>query len=291
MKKKEKKSNHYPLYVRVFQVVATVLFALVLLFSTLSLATSKQSLKSMCNKYVRGVELNEEYFGNFTDSGWSREETESFLTDDKIYHLLSGVMTDRMLALFRYSDSYEYDLEGCKAEIKALISDYNEKYGNNMSDSKISSLAAYTCDISGLSAMFVYDTPLAYRTALSGTENTESVKTDTRILETFALLSRWYFIASIVVMFLIILGILIYIHKEHIYPVLADTVLHPSLLFLALSIGERFGLPDNPVVTDHVFLCLGLVSLIGVIIGVFLYLIARNIQKWDELEAEKSPEE
>jgi hypothetical protein len=244
----------------------------------------------MCNKYVRGVELNEEYFGNFTDSGWSREETESFLTDDKIYHLLSGVMTDRMLALFRYSDSYEYDLEGCKAKIKALISDYNEEYGNNLSDSKMSSLAAYTCDISGLSAMFVYDTPLAYRTALSGTENTEGIKTDTRILETFALLSRWYFIAAIVVMFLVILGILIYIHKEHIYPVLADTVLHPSLLFLALSIGERFGLPDNPVVTDHVFLCLGLVSLIGVIIGVFLYLIARNIQKWDELEAEKFPE-
>jgi len=39
-----------------------------------------------------------------------------------------------------------------------------------------------------------------------------------------------------------------------------------------------------------VFLCLGLVSLVGVIIGVFLYLIARNIQKWDELEEEKSQE-
>lgn len=274
-----KKQRKYPPAVRGFQVFATVLFSLMLLFVTLSIVTSKRSLQNLCDKYVRAVEINEEYFSNFIDAGFSEQQVRDFLTDDRIYQIMSVVMSDRMLAIFHYTDRYDYTIDDCKDKISSILKEYNDTYDIGLTAGKLKSLTTYTLDISGLSSMFIYDTPLAYRNALFKTNELEDIRIDTRILKGIAALSAWYFGLSIGIMFLIVIGIIIFIHQKKIYPVIADTVFYPSLLFLALSIGEKVALPEEPLVTDHVFSYLGFVSLFGVIVGVIFYVIGYNLDK------------
>lgn len=267
--------------VRVFQGFATILFVILTFLLTLSFCTSPKSLVSLCNKYVRSVTLNEDYFGNYEEAGFTEEETQNLLTDDGMYNIMSNVMSDRMLALFRYTDSYETSLDDCKEKIRGILEKYNEN--GAVSESKISTLTDYTCDISGISAMFVYDTPLAYRESLFDTSGTENVITDTKILEGISRLSSWYFLLTVGLMYLFVLIILFFIKSREeagdMHTVIANTSLYPAFMLLGISIGELLGIQDTPIVTDFVFTHLLIVCIVGILWGILNYFGIRKVLK------------
>lgn len=273
------KKTRYSGAVRVFQFFATLIFIFVIIFFTLSLATTKKNLKSLCNKYVREVELDSKYFSNYIDAGYTEEEVKKFLTDDRIYDLVSGVMNDRLLAIFKYSDEYIYTLDMCNEEILAVLTEYNTD--NKISAEKLSSLTKYTCDISGISSMFIFDTPVAYRNALFRDENLQNMEADTKILKGLAVLSSWYFLLTVVLMYIIVIAILIFVankdERVKLHPIIANTSITPSIVLFGISFGEMFGIQKQPIITDYIFKNVLFVSLAGTIVGIVSYFLVKKI--------------
>jgi hypothetical protein len=166
----------------------------------------------------------------------------------------------------------------CKENIKELLNRYNEN--GVVSESKVSSLTDYTCDISGITAMFVYDTPLAYRNSLFDTDEAGDIQVGTKILKGIATLSSWYFLLTVFVMYLIVLIILFFIKSrgeaEGIHTVIANTSLYPSFILLGISIGELLGIQDTPIITDFVFEHLLIVCIVGILWGILNYFGVRK---------------
>lgn len=281
MKLFHKKKSIFSSAIRGFEIFSIVIFSFLIVFSTLNLVTSKRGLSYMCDKYVRTVEINNEYFDNYIDSGFSEDDCKRLFSDERMYTLVSQIMTERMLALFRYTDNYSYTLDYCKESIKEIIVSYNNNCNLNLSSSKIDSLTDYTCDISGITSMFVYDTPLAYRNAIFDTEDAEDIAVDTTILKGLSILSSWYFLFMLIMMYIITVIILFFIagkeEKKKIHEVIGNTSFYPSLLCTGIALGEFFGLPEEPIIIDYISLNLLKMGILGIIWSVLSFFLVHFI--------------
>jgi len=287
IKKKENKKKNtdekvkFSSSVRAFQVFSTFLFVLLMIFFTLNIATSRKGLTTLCNKYVSNAELNTEYFDAYIEAGFTMEQATEMLEDERIHKLGANVMTDRALAIFKYSESYKFTLDDCNKRFEEIIREYNTKFNLGLGDEKIASLSKYSSDISGISSMFIYETPLAYRTAVFDLDKSDNIELDTSILKGFAFLSEWYFITAILIMYLIVLIILVVIcdkvERDNIHFIICNTSLYPSLLGLGIYLGRIFCIPERVIITDYVFNCFLIIIIIGFIWGLISPIICKKI--------------
>lgn len=264
---------------RIFKTLCIVLFVCFLIVFMLYVCTKRENIKHLTNSYVSAVEIDEQYFVRYYEEGFTKDMCQSLFRDNNFRDVVSNVMSDRLSVIFDYRDYYIYPIEYCYNSITTIITDYNNNYGLNLDAKTIESLVKYTCDVSGISSMFIYDTPASYRDAIFEAD-ASSYDGYNSIFEVIAVLSSLKLVISLGVMYficLIILFILSFDGKEALPQTIADTIIVPSLICVGISLGEICVITSTNEIQDYVFGHLLKISLLFLVIGIVLYVFCINI--------------
>lgn len=265
MKKKRKERNFSA---TVFRMVATVLFFLLITFFALHLGLSNAGLKKLVNSYVNSTKIDTQYFDNFLDAGFSEEECYEFLGGEEIKGLVSDVMCERIYALFKDSSSYKITSEYCEDKVRSML----KNTGKSLSDKKLDVLTKYTLDISGITAMFIYDSPAAYRYSIYNDDSTKIGEYDS-VFSVISTLSSPVFVFTLILMYAISLVLMFAVGTLNTDTLLlgCNTITYPSFLFIGISAGYLLGEGRANVTTAYVFTCLLIASAVCFIAGCLLF--------------------
>ena len=282
MMKLLKKTKKTPKVIVYLQILGICLFFILILLSALLLGTTEKNLKKMTRVFADSVEVDTEYYENYKIYGFTDEMCRELLEGDKIKGLTADVLTDRFLAIFKNTSSYSLTLDECKERIRGYIKE--TAGGLELDETKVNALADYTCDISGISTMFIYNTPDEYRTSIfeADREKIEGSDNFLKFLSTLASPVLW----GIMLLFYIVTLVMIYVLDKGVFSMhSANTALYPSVAVLGFSIGEIF-MPDASVVTDYIFRLLMITSVGGTVVGLIMYFIIRFLKEGSETDEE-----
>jgi hypothetical protein len=266
-----------------FQGLATAVFVLVILFTALHLGTTEKGLRKLVSNYVNSAEIDSTYFDNFTDRGFTEEQALEFLSGSAVKDVVSDVMTERMLALFKDTEEYQYTQDNCLDRITEGLTQYCKENDVDISESNISILSTYTMDISGITNMFIYNTPALYRTSIF--ENEENNVSDyDNLFEVLATLLSPLFVLSVFFMYIICLVIMCLIStKEESCDIInrcCNTIIYPSFLFLGIALGYVLGASNGDVTSNYVFSVILITSIIMLAIGLVICIILNKIENY-----------
>lgn len=266
--------------VKVFKGVSIILFICLTLACLLHICTRQENIKKLTNSYVESAEVDESYYDRYLEEGFTLDMVKNFFKEEAFLDVASNVMSDRLSVLFDYRDSYVYTMDYCEENLTALFNTYSEKYSINLSEDTVSKLVKYTCDVSGISAMFIYDTPASYRTSIFEAE--ENYDGYNNIFEVLAILSSIDIVIVLSIMYvvcMIILFVLTLDTKEVLPQTIADTILVPSFVFLGISLGEILVIESANEVQDYVFGNLCRISIFFLVIGILVYAFGVVVMK------------
>lgn len=281
-KKKKQKKDRLEGATRAFQVVSGLFFTLFLLSLIVCISASKKGILKVVREYVNSVEITDEYFDNYINAGFSEEMCYDLLESKNVRNTVSYVMYDRVVALLHNTSSYEYSMEYCENIIEEEIISIAEVNNLTLSDDNIDILTTYTIDICGISAMFIYDTPVVYRTSVFDATN-EDIGAYSELFELLATLSSTFFPICFGIMFLVCIFILFVVCEREamnrLFLLVCDTMTLPSLVCLAISVAKLFGDKTDNILSNYVFRITFITSLVGVMLGVTGAIITRKIFK------------
>lgn len=274
-----------PASICAFHALSCVLFFSFLIFMALSILTGKRCLRNLAKCYVSSNEISRDYVLYFKDVGVSEDLAMEFLTSDEFRDIVVDVMTDKMIVLFRHKDTYSVTRETCEDTLYQVLDAFLREHQITLEPKDLISLKDYTMNMSGLSAMFVYNTPAAYRTSLfdDGSEYAD-------LNNTFQILSE---IASpvipVVVFFMyiicvVLLFVFMWRYKEIIPYKAADTAIIPSIILLAFCFGELFCMKEPSTIQTYIFKTGIWLSLAGIIFGVLFFVLSAKLAKTDNRE-------
>lgn len=266
-----------PKPIRLLRLFGGFLFLFLIFLLALTLGTTERGLEGMTHSFVDSKEVDESYYEHYLEYGFTNESCRELLEGEEIKHLTADVMVERLRAIFKNTHSYKTSLDEAKERIRAELIRVKEAQGLEMDETSLETLVDYTADISGISTMFWYDTPAEYRTAVFDASKSDTELSNS-LLSTLATLSSPLFMLLIFAMFIVILALLWFFDKKEKRVSFLNMTLYPALAVLGFSIGEVF-MPDASAVTDYVFRLLALSSLIGIVFGVFMYIMIRLLEQ------------
>lgn len=291
-KRRTKESD--PTFV-IFQGITSIIFVLFIFFVALHIGVSNKGIKILVHKYVDAVQLDDTYFDNYIAAGFTNEQCYELLSGQEIKDCVAKVMYEQVSALFANSSTYTYDKETCYTEVKDIIFSYVSK--NNIklaSENSVDSLTNYTLDISGISAMYFYDSPAAYRQSIYSKESS-AINDITDSFAVIAVLSSPVFIVTISVFLFICILIMAFIGttKDTIWKIF-NTFAYPALFIVGISLGYLFGASNNNILSRYVFSLFLMSSVLGLTIsGVMLFTLhccKRGPDNWFDLWLNKTKE-
>lgn len=283
-KKNKNQISLPPTHISVFKIMSILLFFLGIFLYALSYATSETGIKKLALCYVSSADVNDIYFDNFIQNGFTYEECESYLYGKELKKIVADVMADKFSVLFDYSDEFDYSIEMCQSDVQEHFISFCNDNNIEMKADTISTLVLYTCDITGISQMYRYDTPAAYRDSIFES-NPEKYKNFDSILEKVSVLSQLKIPISVTFMYIVCLIIYIIFHINHYRDIkklaidACDISLIPSLILTGFSLGEVLGLVHSTTIQDYIFGVLLKVSIIGIIYSIFLLFIIKLLAK------------
>ena len=273
-KKKSENRTKIPRVCRALQVFSIILFVFVLFFVFLSVISADWNLKRLTKVYVNSVEIDTQYFDGLKLYGFTDEMCRKLLEGDTIKNITSDVMRDRFKAIFHNTEEFEISYDEVRSVVEKEIKKVADEGGLELKEKELKALTDYTCDISGISTMYKFNTPAEYRSSIYDADR-DSIDFVNRFLVTLSKISSPLFSGFILILYLATIVIMIYLEsrKRIVLPV-ANTALYPSIAIFSFSIGEIF-MPDASKVTDFVFRNILFVSAAGIIFGVLLFAICR----------------
>ena len=281
MKKKEKKVRIEGA-TRAFQVVAGVFFTLFLISLILTICASRRGIKKLTKEYVYSIEVEDTYFDNYIEAGFSTEMCYELLDGNVVKDTVSYVMYDRVVSIFHNSTSYEYSIDYCKEQIRSEIERLATSNSVVLESYQIEALTSYTLDICGISSMFIYDTPVLYRTSIFDASN-EDIGSYSEMFKSLSTLTSPLFPVSLGIMYFVCIFILLVICEREtinrLYLLVCDTTLIPSLVCLAISVAKLFGDNTDNLLTNYVFSKAIIIAIIGLLIGFVEALVTMKIFK------------
>ena len=272
----KKKQNRIPGVCRALQIFSIVLFVLVLFFIFLSVISADWNLKKMTRVYVDSVEIDTQYFDGLKLYGFTDDMCRSLLEGDEIKTLTADVMRDRFNAIFHNTKDFDVSYDEARAIVEKEILRVAGEGKIDLEEKEIKALVDYTCDISGISTMYKFNTPAEYRTSIYDADR-ESIDFVNKFLLALSKISSPLFASFILLLYLSAICVMIYLeNKRNIILPAANTALYPSIAILAFSIGEIF-MPDASKVTDYIFRNILCVSAAGIVFGILLLVICKFI--------------
>ena len=276
MIKLKKSKNRIPGVCRALQMFSIVLFVLVLFFIFLSVISADWNLKKMTRVYVDSVEIDTQYFDGLKLYGFTDDMCRSLLEGDEIKTLTADVMRDRFNAIFHNTKDFDVSYDEARAVVEKEILRVAGEGKLDLEEKEIKALVDYTCDISGISTMYKFNTPAEYRTSIYDADR-ESIDFVNKFLLALSKISSPLFASFILLLYLSAVCVMIYLeNKRKIILPAANTALYPSIAILAFSIGEIF-MPDASKVTDYIFINILCVSAAGIVFGILLLVICKFI--------------
>lgn len=276
MIKLKKSKNRIPGVCRALQIFSIVLFVLVLFFIFLSVISADWNLKKMTRVYVDSVEIDTQYFDGLKLYGFTDDMCRSLLEGDEIKTLTADVMRDRFNAIFHNTNNFDVSYDEARSIIEKEILRVAGEGKIDLEEKEIKALVDYTCDISGISTMYKFNTPAEYRTSIYDADR-ESIDFVNKFLLALSKISSPFFASFILLLYLSAVCVMIYLeNKRKIILPAANTALYPSIAILAFSIGEIF-MPDASKVTDYIFRNIFCVSVAGIVFGILLLVICKFI--------------
>lgn len=275
-KRQQRGKKGVPGVIRALQIFSIFLFILVLFFTFLSVIASEKSLRKMSRVYVDSVEIDTQYFDGYYKYDFTEDMCKNFLEGEEMKKLTSEILTERLLAIFHNTKEFKFTEDGTKDVIRGEIKRVAEENNINLTDEGIEALTNYTCDISGISTMFKFNTPAQYRTAIYDADR-ESIDYINKFLIGLSKVSSPLFPMFMLLLYMISVAILIFLgYKLDLSMPVANTSLYPSIAIFAFSIGEIF-MPDASVVTDYLFRKVLLVSGAGIVFGIMVMIIYKYL--------------
>lgn len=255
---------------RAFQVFGILLYGAFLVFLILSLITSKAVMRTLAREHVREVEINEVYYERLTKNGFSKEESKAFFNGDGLRDVMALVMTEEVNAIFKDTEAFSYTKEDAVADVLKALQSINKDADPD--------LATYVMDVTGMSGLYIYDTPTQYKEAVLSVDN-ESNATDVTILRVIALLSSPVFPISVLVMYLTCTVILFLVCniKEKRWLLLMDTALYPSLLCEAYFIVMTFGEREKDIIHKGIYLVGNMVGITSIVLSVITGIVIKRL--------------
>lgn len=281
MSKKEKK-HKISRAGKAFQVVATILFAFLIFFVIIDVATTKKGIMKLTNDYVLDVTIDPVYFDSYIEAGFTEEMCYKLFESNEFREVIAAVMYDRVAALFHDTEIFEHDKSYCDAIIENKIREICEEYQITLTNAKIDTLTMYTSDISGISAMFIYNTPELYRTSVFDATD-EDIGEYTGFFSLIAILTSPVFPITIFIMYLVCILALIFIcvkdEKNDLFVLICDTIILPSFVCVGISVGELFGIKNEAVIMKYLFTISLVTGIICAVIGIIAGIIIRKITR------------
>lgn len=275
-KRKKEKKPRFPGVIRAFQIISAVCYAFFLLFLILDIGVTERGLKSLVLKYIDGVEVSTEYSEFYLESGLTEEMYQEIFSSKEMKDIIADVMYDRLSALVKNTDVYEHSKAECDERVRSVVEDVCNAHSLSLSEKKISSLTSYTSDISGITAMFIYNTPEMYRSSIfeqaGGTEQNAS------FFQVAATLSNPAFPVCLAVAYVTLAALIWFLagkeRREGLPFLYADTILYPSFIVIAFSFGELFGIRNTEIIIRYlskIALTAGIISMtVGILALVFI---------------------
>ena len=269
--------------VRVFQVFSMIIFALLIGFLLLNICTSRRKIGLFLGEYVNSVEINEEYYNNYIEYGFTKEQCEELIRGKNITKLVTEVLTDRIMALCHNTSTFKYSAEDCMSVIKTEISLINVTENLNLTEKTIDSLTQYTFDIIGFQTMFKYNNPQEYRDKVFNEANPSSdiILDNATIFKTISTLTSLSFPIGFLIMYVICLIIITVVYKKgrvnKLYQLLCDTALYPSFILFGFSIGQMM-IKTKSLTTGYIFRNLLWLSIAGIFFAILIALITYKLQ-------------
>lgn len=252
----------------VFRIVIMVLVVAFILFLALGIGTRKACLTKMVFKYIDNVEIDESYYDNFISAGFSEKQTGQILGGRQMKEIVAKVMSEQIVALFNNTTTYEYKEDECSSDIKNLIQENSKRSNLNLSENQINALTKYTLDISGITGMYIYESPAAYRKTVY--QETEGKIDDyTSVFEVLATLNSPVFIITVFFMLMISILITLFIGEKDSNKVkkICNNITYPSFFLIGISIGYIFGASNGEVLTEYIFVMILISSIICFALG------------------------
>lgn len=286
MKIKRKKSkNNYgkgkiPLSIQIIKIFAICIFSIVM-FSVFSMSlSSDKSLKKLSRSFIDSVDITDDFYSEYEKYGFSNEMYHELLEGDDFKEVVSCVMTNKMSALFKYSQNFEYEQSEAREDVLQVIKNFTKKNNLDLDDEEIEELVVYTCNISGISAMYQYDSPAAYRTSVFKDADIDGYD---KFLELFAFMGTYEALFSFILMFIVlivILYILLFRHTDVMPYKIGDTVLIPSIFGMALSFGELYCMNEPSPLQSYIFNKMLIICVASTVLGVLLLLLTLYISNY-----------
>lgn len=269
-----------PRPVFLLRIFAGLLFLILILLLAVLLGTSEKSLRGLTRGFIDSKEVETEYHEHYLEYGFSEDSCRKILEGDKLKHLTADIMAERLLVIFRGRERYTISREEAEDVIREELLSVSREQGLEVDEISITTLVDYTADISGISTMFLYDTPAEYRTAVFDTSKSD-IEATSSLLSFLSTISSFWFILLIFLMYMTVLTILYFLDKGDKVLSFLNTSLYPSLAVTGFSIGEIF-LPDSSELTDYIFRLLTFSGIIGAGFGVGLYFLIKFLEKGRE---------
>lgn len=250
---------------------------------SLSVLTGKRSIRKLAHNYVYSVEISDEQTVYYEDYGISREQAANFLSSKPFRDLITDVMVDKMSVLFRHRTTYYINRDDCERELRLLLEDFASECELEVSSDEIDALTRYTFDMAGLTSMFLYNTPSAYKDSMF--DNGSKYEELNNTFETLANLSSPMFPVSLFLMYLICVGMLLLFmwrFKDIIAYKLGDTAIMPSLIILAFCFGELFCMKEPTAIQTYIYRTGAIISVLGIVFGIMLFGVGTLISKANE---------
>lgn len=260
---------------RALQVFSILLFIMVLFVVFLSVISADWNLKRLTRVYVDSVEIDTQYFENLKIYGFTDEMCKNLLEGESLRNLTADVMRDRFKAIFHDTKDFEISYEEAKSIVREEIKRVAEEGGLRLEENEKRALTDYTCDISGISTMYKFNTPAEYRSSIYDADR-NSINFVNQFLTGLSKVSSPVFSVFILCLYLTSVGIMMFmVEKKGVVLPAANTAFYPSIAIFAFSLGEIF-MPDASKVTDYVFRNIFMVSAAGIVFGVLLLLMCRS---------------
>lgn len=236
------------------RVVTMILVVITILFLALKIGTRKRNVENLTLEYTNSIDIDYQYFDNYIDRGFSKEQCIELLEGDQIKECVARVMSELVTALFNYSESYSYTQDECKTDIAGIIKNFAKENNIELSDKAMSSVVSYTMDISGITTMYSYGTPTAYRQTIFD-KNSNNINDSLNTFEVLATLNQPVFIISAFIMLIICMIIMRLVggNDDMIYEKICNTITYPSFFLIGISLGYVFGASNGNVLSEYVF--------------------------------------
>lgn len=283
MKIRKSKKKGLTADIVILKVVSLILCVFSILFLSLYVATGKNSIKRLTMNFVSSVDIDKQYYDFLYDYGFAEDICDKFFEDTRMINIISDVMGDKMSVLYKYENTYSYSKESCQADISKFITDFAEENGLNLSQEVQDSMVSVVCDVTGISQMFTYDSPAAYRDSIFNSDPVKYKSFDT-ILKKVSALSKLEISLAFIIMYIvcIIILIILFLYRNKDYVKLCcticDTSVIPSFAIMGFSFGKLIS-SGKADIQNYIFGVLSFVGLMFFIVSVIVFVTVIIIGK------------